>query len=104
MESRIKITKAEMLEISSIICLLAIFFYIVFQLPKMNEQQRIDTGAGMIIAIVFLVFFFGQLARYLENRKQRKLTHWMDEENKTGPTVLSGCIKPKIHHSGTAKT
>jgi hypothetical protein len=82
MQFKIKITRAEILGTLGIICFLAIFFYIVFQLPKMSKEQKFNTGLVMIIAVILFAVVFGQLTTYLENRKQKKLTQWMHEEKK----------------------
>jgi membrane protein DedA with SNARE-associated domain len=79
MKPRIKVTKAE---IFGGICFVVILIYIIFQLPKMSQEQQIDTGLVMIIAIILFTFVYGQLAVHFENRKQKKLSQWMHEEKK----------------------
>jgi fructose-specific phosphotransferase system IIC component len=53
------------------------FVYFLFLVPKMSEQQLVDSSVIIIIVVIIAVFIYGFVMKYLEDRKQKKLNHWL---------------------------
>lgn len=74
---KIVISKENIRDIIIAISFLAIFFYIIVLMQKMNREQIMWTGVIMIITIIGGVIVYAELRAYFQRRKQKRLNQWL---------------------------